>query len=61
MGLGDKAAALRLSEQAMATVPIERDAIRGPVPIDILARVAAHMGEPERTRLKTSAHEYCHT
>ena len=29
MGLGDKAAALRLSEQAMATVPIEKDALDG--------------------------------
>jgi tetratricopeptide (TPR) repeat protein len=48
MGLHDKAAALRLSEQAMATVPIERDAIRGPVPIEILARVAAQAGEPDR-------------
>ena len=48
MGLRDKAAALRLSEQAMATLPIERDAIRGPTPIDILARVAAQVGEPDR-------------
>jgi TolB-like protein/class 3 adenylate cyclase/Tfp pilus assembly protein PilF len=48
MGLGDKAAALRLSEQAMATVPIERDAMLGPTPIETLARVAAQMGEPDR-------------
>ncbi len=48
MGLRDKAAALRLSEQAMAALPIERDAIRGPTPIDILARVAAQVGEPDR-------------
>ena len=48
IGLRDKAAALRLSEQAMATLPIERDAIRGPVLIDILARVAAEVGEPDR-------------
>jgi len=48
MGLGDKAAALRLSEQAMATVPIERDALLGPTPIETLARVAAQMGEPDR-------------
>src|SRR5205823_3132330 len=47
MGLRDKAAALRLSEQAMATVPIERDAIRGPTPIDILARVAAQVGDAD--------------
>jgi TolB-like protein/Tfp pilus assembly protein PilF len=48
MGLDDKAAALRLSEQAMATVPIERDALLGPTPIETLARVAAQMGEHDR-------------
>ncbi|PYL74667.1 MAG: hypothetical protein DMF26_10350 [Verrucomicrobia bacterium] len=48
MGLGDKAAALALSEQAFAVNPIEKDAIVGPVPIDILARVAAQMSEPDR-------------
>src|SRR5205814_6366729 len=41
MGLGDKAAALALSERAMAANPIEKEAMRGPVPIEILARVAA--------------------
>jgi TolB-like protein/Tfp pilus assembly protein PilF len=48
MGLGDKAAALALSERAMAVNPIEKDAIVGPIPIEILARVAARMGEPDR-------------
>jgi TolB-like protein/integral membrane sensor domain MASE1/class 3 adenylate cyclase/Tfp pilus assembly protein PilF len=48
MGLGDKATALALSERAMAAVPIEKDAITGPVPIEIRARVAAHVGEPDR-------------
>jgi TolB-like protein/Tfp pilus assembly protein PilF/class 3 adenylate cyclase len=48
MGLGDKAAAFALSEQAIAVNPIEKDAIVGPVPIDILARVAARMGAPDR-------------
>jgi TolB-like protein/Tfp pilus assembly protein PilF len=48
MGLGDKAAALRLSEQAMVTVPIEKDTLLGPAPIETLARVAAQMGEPDR-------------
>ena len=48
MGLGDKAAALALSEQAMAANPIEKDAVDGPIPIEILARVAARMGEPDR-------------
>jgi serine/threonine protein kinase/tetratricopeptide (TPR) repeat protein len=48
MGLGDKAAALALSERAMTVVPIEKDAVDGPSPIEILARVYAQMGEPER-------------
>ena len=48
MGLGDKAAALALSERAMAVNPIEKDASTGPWSIEILARVAARMGEPDR-------------
>ena len=48
MGLGDKAAALALAERAIAANPIEKDAVDGPIPIEILARVAAHMGEPDR-------------
>src|SRR5213082_50541 len=44
MGLGDKAAALALAEQDMAVTPLEKDALNGPYPIEILARVAAHMG-----------------
>jgi TolB-like protein/integral membrane sensor domain MASE1/class 3 adenylate cyclase/Tfp pilus assembly protein PilF len=48
MGLGDKAAALALSERAMAANPIERDSITGPVPVEILARVASRMEEPDR-------------
>jgi tetratricopeptide (TPR) repeat protein len=48
MGVGEKAAAFALTEQAMAAVPIEKDAVFGPIPIEILARVAAQMGEPDR-------------
>ena len=48
MGLGDKTAALALAERAMAAIPIEKDAISGPSAIDILARVAARMGEADR-------------
>jgi serine/threonine-protein kinase len=48
MALGDKAAAFALAEQAMAALPIEKDAIDGPLLIEILARVAAQMGEPDR-------------
>jgi len=47
-GLGDKATALALSERAMATLRIEKDAIVGAVPIAILARVTARIGEPDR-------------
>jgi serine/threonine protein kinase/Tfp pilus assembly protein PilF len=47
-GLGGKAAALALSQRAMAVVPIEKDAVDGPGPIEILARVAARIGEPDR-------------
>ena len=47
MGLGDKAAAVALSERAMAAVPSEKDALDGPAPIEILARVATRMGEPD--------------
>jgi tetratricopeptide (TPR) repeat protein len=48
MGLGDKASALALTERAMAANPIGKDAMRGPVPIEVLARVAARIGEPDR-------------
>jgi len=48
MGLGDKTAALALSERAMAANPVEKDAVAGPIPIEVLARVAARMGEPDR-------------
>jgi serine/threonine-protein kinase len=48
MALGDKAGALALSERAIAALPIERDAISGADPIEILARVAAQMGELDR-------------
>jgi tetratricopeptide (TPR) repeat protein len=48
MGLGDKAAAFALTEQAMAALPIEKDAVVGPRSIEALARVAAQMEEPDR-------------
>ena len=48
MGLGDKAAAFSFVEKAMAVVPIEKDAMDGPSPIEVLARVSAQMGEPDR-------------
>jgi len=36
MGLGEKAAALTLSERAIAANPIEKDAVTGLIPIEIL-------------------------
>jgi TolB-like protein/Tfp pilus assembly protein PilF len=48
MGLGDKAAALAFAERAIGANPIDKDAVDGPEPIEILARVAAHVGEPDR-------------
>jgi tetratricopeptide (TPR) repeat protein len=48
IGLGDKTAAFSFVEKAMAVVPIEKDAVDGPGPTEILARVSAQMGEPDR-------------
>ena len=48
LSLGDNPAALALSERAIAAIPIDRDALDGPLAIEILARVTARMGEPER-------------
>jgi serine/threonine protein kinase/Flp pilus assembly protein TadD len=48
MSLGDKAAAFAMTEQAIAAIPIGKDAFDGPIPIEILARVAAKTGEPDR-------------
>ena len=48
VGLGDKAAALALSNRAIAIIPLEKDAMDGPLAIEILARVAAQVGEADR-------------
>src|SRR5207237_4323480 len=48
MGLGDKAAAFAFVEKLKAMVPIEKDALAGPAAIELLARVAARMGNPDR-------------
>jgi serine/threonine-protein kinase len=48
MGLGDKAAAFALAERAMGVMPVEKDAFGAPLAIEVLARVAAQMGEPDR-------------
>ena len=48
MGLGDKAAAFAFAEKDMKVLPIEKDALAGPQSLEILARVAAQAGEPDR-------------
>src|SRR5205814_4571549 len=49
MGLGDNAAALTLAERAIALFPVDKDALTGPRPLDILARVAARIGDSDRS------------
>ena len=48
VGLGDKARALTLAQRAVATIPVDKDAVYGPFPVEVLARVAAQTGEPDR-------------
>ena len=48
MGLDDKPNAIAYAERAIAAIPIEKDAVRGPVPVEILGRVASRMNEPDR-------------
>jgi hypothetical protein len=48
VGLGDKEAALALSERGIVVLPIERDVVTGAAPIETLARVAAQTGEHDR-------------
>jgi TolB-like protein/Tfp pilus assembly protein PilF len=46
--LGDGAAAFRVTEQAMAALPMAKDAVTGPRPLEILARVASQLGDADR-------------
>jgi TolB-like protein/class 3 adenylate cyclase/Tfp pilus assembly protein PilF len=48
MGLRDKVAAFKLVDRAMAVIPMQKDAMNGPTPVEILARVAAQLGETDR-------------
>jgi TolB-like protein/class 3 adenylate cyclase/Tfp pilus assembly protein PilF len=48
MALNDKAAALAFVDKGIAAVPIEKDALDGPDAIEVLARVCAATGEPDR-------------
>jgi hypothetical protein len=49
MGLGDNNAALALAERAIGMFPIDKDALTGPRPLEILARVTARAGDPDRS------------
>src|SRR5881296_3602024 len=53
MGLGDDAAALTLAERAIAMISIEKDALTGPRPLDILARVAARTPQLRERSIST--------
>jgi TolB-like protein/Tfp pilus assembly protein PilF len=46
--LDDKTAAVAFAEKAMVAVPVEKDAVSGPTAIEILARVAARLGDADR-------------
>src|SRR6266545_2024807 len=48
VALGDNTAALTLVERAIAIMPIEKDVLLGPRPLDIFARVAARAGDADR-------------
>ena len=49
MGLGDNNAALALAERAIGMFPIDKDTLTGPRPLEILARVTARSGAPDRS------------
>ena len=49
MGLGDNNAALALVEKAIEMFPIDKDTLTGPRPLEILARVTARAGDPDRS------------
>ena len=48
MGLGDKKAAQQFAEQGIIAYPVEKDALLGPAQTEVLARVEAQTGEPDR-------------
>src|SRR5712671_3461062 len=48
MALGDNTAATNLADRAISMISIEKDALTGPRPLDILTRIAARMGDADR-------------
>ena len=49
VALGDNTAAVTLAERAIEMSPIGKDALTGPRPLEILARVAARTGDVDRS------------
>jgi len=49
VALGDNNAALTLAERAIEMIPVEKDALIGPRPLEILARVTARIGDVDRS------------
>lgn len=49
VALGDNDAAMALAQRAIETAPIEKDALTGPRPLEILARVTAHIGDVDQS------------
>src|SRR4030095_1626430 len=49
IGLSDSTAALALAERALAMFPIDKDALTGPRPLEILAGVAPRAGDSDRS------------
>src|SRR5205823_11562072 len=49
MGLGENALAMTLADRAVAANPIEKDAMTGPMSLEVVARVAAATGDQDRS------------
>ena len=47
MAFGDNTAATTLADRAIAMMSVEKDALTGPRPLDILTRIAARMGDAD--------------
>ena len=48
MEVGDKAAAFAAADRCMAVNPVEKDAIAGPRSLQVIARIAPKLGDPDR-------------
>ena len=48
VSLGDKAEALAVAERGMAVISVDKDAVDGALPLEILVRVATQSGQPDR-------------